>query len=194
MTERDDQETPSPEAPGPGDAAPVEEVETRWWIDTGRTGGRGRTQVKREIPEERVLGESIFAVGEGFDEDRARDHLTDTNLTLIREANPAPGEWAYLAPVDSRSNDEKIAKTKKFLQLPPHALGVLVDSGNAIRAIATGDPPGERVVELRLGKESSLDAWIEGDWVQERVFRDRYRALREGTRLIARHLGPPRNG
>jgi hypothetical protein len=165
-----------------------EEPETRWWIDTGKTGGRGRRVAAREIPAERVLGESIFAVGAGFDEDRARNQLTGSNMNLIREANPTLGQWAYLAPVDSTSTPEQIEKTKKFLRLPAWALGVLVDSGISIRAIATGDPPGERVVELRLGKESSFDAWLEGDWVREQVFRDRHRALREGSRFLARNL------
>ena len=50
-------------------------------------------------------------------------------------------------------------KTRRFLRLRPWALGVLVDSGVSIRANATGDPPGERIVELRLSKESPFDAW-----------------------------------
>jgi hypothetical protein len=90
--------------------------------------------------------------------------------------------------VESRAKKEHLEKTRKFLRLPPWALGVLVDSGVSIRAIATGDPPGEKIVELRLGKESSFDAWDEGEWVRERVFRDRHRALREGTRLISQYL------
>ena len=172
----------------PGPEKAPEETETRWWIDTGNTGGRGRRVAPREVPAERVLGESIFAVGADFDEDRARTQLTGSNLNLIREANPTPGEWAYLAPVDSTSTKEQLEKTRKFLRLPEWALGVLVDSGVSIRAIATGDPPGERVVELRLGKESSFDAWLEEEWVHERVFRDRHRALREGSRFLARNL------
>jgi len=164
------------------------DVESRWWIDTGKSGGKQRSSGPKVIPPERILGESIFAVGQGFDEDRARSELSDSNMSLIRDANPAPGEWGYLCPVESRAKKEQLEKTRKFLRLPPWALGVLVDSGVSIRAIATGDPPGERIVELRLGKESSFDAWDEGEWVRERVFRDRHRALREGTRLISQYL------
>ena len=164
------------------------DVETRWWIDTGKGSGKRGSGRPRPSSEERILGESIFAVGQGFDEDRARSELSDSSMSLIRDANPEPGEWGYLSLVESRAKPEQLEKTRKFLKLPPSALGVLVDSGISIRAIATGDPPGEKVVELRLGKESSFDAWNEGEWVQERVFRDRHRALREGTRLISLYL------
>ncbi|MFP6664415.1 MAG: hypothetical protein VCC00_09465 [Deltaproteobacteria bacterium] len=172
----------------PKEETTPEEPQVRWWIDTGKTGGRGRRGAAPEIPAERVLGESIFAVGAGFDEDRARTQLTGSNMNLIREANPTPGEWAYLAPVESTSTPEQIEKTKKFLHLPQWALGVLVDSGISIRAIATGDPPGAQIVELRLGKDSSFDAWHEGEWVREQVFRDRHRALREGSGFLERNL------
>ena len=164
------------------------DVETRWWIDTGKGSGKRGSGRPRPSSEERILGESIFAVGQGFDEDRARSELSDSSMSLIRDANPEPGQWGYLCPIESRAKQEQLEKTRKFLQLPPWALGVLVDCGVSIRAIATGDPPGERIVELRLGKESSFDAWDDGEWIRERVFRDRHRALREGTRLISRYL------
>ena len=173
----------------PDDKSTTEvDVQSRWWIDTGKSGGRRRSSTPRGVETDRILGESIFAVGQGFDEDRARTELSDSNMSLIRDANPEPGQWGYLCPIESRAKQEQLEKARKFLQLPPWALGVLVDSGVSIRAIATGDPPGERIVELRLGKESSFDAWDDGEWVRERVFRDRHRALREGTRLISRYL------
>ena len=64
------------------------DVETRWWIDTGKGSGKRGSGRSRPVSEERILGESIFAVGQGFDEDRARSELSDSSMSLIRDANP----------------------------------------------------------------------------------------------------------
>jgi hypothetical protein len=127
-------------------------------------------------------------VGKDFDQDRARANLTDTNLNLIREANPAEGTWEYLPMTDDRSPPELLEKVRRALKLPKWARGVLVDSGTSIRAIASGTPVGERIVELNLGGNPCLDAWVGGEWVREKVFRNRDRALREGGRLLVRYL------
>lgn len=162
-------------------------VEDRWWVDTG--GQRDRRGAA--APAERgrpIVGERLFAVGRDFDQERALAHLVDDNLRLIQEADPPAGAWGYLALTEERSPPERIEKARRRLRLPKWARGVLVDSGASLRAIATGTPEGERIVELRLGPSPSLDAWAGGEWVRERVFRGRDRALREGGRLIVRYL------
>ena len=169
----------------PDQSAPA--VENRWWVDSG-TSLRERRSVPADRPEGTLLVERIFRVGRGFDQDRARADLTDTNLNLLREANPAEGSWGYLSLIEDRSPTEQIEKVKRSLRLPRWARGVLVDSGVSIRAIATGDPFGERIVELNLGAQPSFDAWARGDWVHEKTFRSKERALREASGLIVRYL------
>ena len=91
---------------------------------------------------------------------------------------------------EQHSSNEMLDRVKRAIRLPRGARGVLVDSGASLRAIVTGKPFGERVVELTLGGDSSLDVWARGEWVAERVFRSRERALREASHLFARHLRP----
>jgi hypothetical protein len=182
----------------PGNSSPAETsdeqkpaVENRWWVDTGakdERGARVRPDAREDGP---IVGDRFFAVGRGFDQDRAQKRLTDSNLNLIREANPREGDWAYLQMVEEPSPPERLAKVGRMLRLPKWARGVLVDSGTSIRAIATGDPVGERIIELSIGSQSSFDAWAEGEWVREKVFRSRERALREGSGLIVRYLKNP---
>lgn len=165
-------------------------VENRWWVDSGTTKGRSTTP---STPSEEdgtgpIVGDRFFAIGRGFDQDRAQKTLTDSNLNLIREANPDDGQWAYLCMIEDKSSPERLAKVRRMLRLPKWARGVLVDAGTSIRAIATGDPVGENIVELTIGSQSSFDAWADGEWVREKVFRSRERALREGSRLIVRYL------
>jgi hypothetical protein len=187
------QSDPPPGAP-PGESAADDSkpaVENRWWVDTGakkeRGGGSARTDRESET-DRPIVGDRFFRVGYGFDQDRAQRELTDSNLNFIRQANPREGTWAYLLVTEEPSSPERLNKVKRMLRLPKWARGVLVDAGNSIRAIATGEPVGERIVELTIGSQSSFDAWSGGEWVREKAFRSRERALREGTGLMVRYL------
>lgn len=180
-----------PAAASPGESlTPQPTVENRWWVDSGKRERRpGAAQ--RPPEQEPIVGATFFAVGKGFDQDRARANLTDGNLNFLKQANPAEGTWAYLPLTDEQSSPELIDKVQRALRLPKWARGVIVDSGTSLRAIASGTPVGERIVELSLGAHSCFDAWASGDWVRERVFRSRERALREGARLFVRYLRSP---
>ena len=181
----------------PEKAAESEEAsaERNWWVDSGRIGGR-KTSLRPNEREGCVLGQTIFAVGQGIDEERARQALTGTNLAFLQAADAEPGQWAYLALVEPATPEARIEKLKKTLRLPRFARGILVDSGVSIRAIATGDPVGERIVELCIGEDSSFDAWEHGEWVAEEVYAGRTRLLREAPALLWRHLRrrPPLGG
>jgi len=176
-----------PVSPQVGEAVPS--VENRWWVDGGSHRDRQAKAVPRaDSDAPPIVGPLFFAVGKGFDQDRARANLTDSNVNLIREANPAEGTWGYLPMTEERSSPELLEKVRRALKLPKWARGVLVDSGTSIRAIASGTPVGDSIVELSLGSSPCLDAWAKGEWVREKVFRNRDRALREGGRLLVRYL------
>jgi hypothetical protein len=186
---------PEPPNPaGPPAAAPQPPkptVENRWWVDSAtakdrRGGGSAEGSSRQAVAP--IVGARLFGVGRDFDQDRARSRLTDSNLNWLREANPAENEWAYLAMIAERSPRELIERVKRAIRLPRGARGVLVDSGSSLRVIVTGKPIGERIAELTLGGDSSLDAWVQGEWVQEKPFRSRERALREASAFIARFL------
>lgn len=159
-------------------------VENRWWVDQGKDA-KGNP-VPRPPAQ---FGHRFFRTGDGFEQDRARIRLTDSNLKWLEEANPAPETWVVvrMLPTD-RFPDAKLEKVKAALRLPPGGRGVLVDSGNAVRAIVTGQPSGDRLVEVRLGGESSFDAWIAGEWVREALFRDFDEALRRVPALLREYL------
>lgn len=191
--DRDREPEPDPSASGSEVAAAESAggqpaVENRWWVDSGGPRERQAKPPPRSEEGEPIVGAVFFAVGRGFDQDRARANLTDTNLNLIREANPAEGTWGYLPMTEERSSPELLEKVRRTLKLPKWARGVLVDSGTSVRAIASGTPVGERIVELSLGSSSCFDAWAGGEWVREKAFRSRDRALREGGRLLVRYL------
>lgn len=161
-------------------------VENRWWVDSGAKKTR-QTNPTATREGEPIVG-SLFAVGADFDESRAQKTLTNSNLNFIEEANPSEGTWEYMLVAETPSSPQRLARIKRFLRIPKWARGVLVDSGTSVRAIATGSPIGDRVIELTLGSQSSFDAWRRGEWVREKTFRSRDRALREASGLIHRYL------
>jgi hypothetical protein len=157
--------------------------DNRWWVDQGKS----REQVK---PEERQApaGATFFRSVEGYDQEQARENLTDLNLKLLAQGNPAPGKWAYLPLLEERCSAKEIEKVKRALPLPPNARAVLVDSGLSLRAIITGTPANERVLEFNFIDEASFDCWIRGEWVCEEVFGDRRELLQHAADLLRRYM------
>ena len=157
--------------------------EHRWWVDQGKSREPAKP-AQRQAP----AGAVFFRSVEGYDQEQACEHLTDLNLKLLAQAKPAPGEWAYLPLVAERSPAKEIEKVKRALLLPPHARGVLVDSGLSLRAIITGTPLHERVLEFNFIEEASFDCWIRGEWVYEAVFRTKHELLQRAAELLRRYM------
>ena len=159
-------------------------VENRWWVDQGKAA-KGEPQPRPPA----TFGRRFFRTGEGFEQDLARIRLTDSNLKWLEEANPPPGGWALVQVLPGeRFAPGRLERVKAAFKLPPGCRGVLVDSGTSLRAIVTGTPVAERLVELRLGDESSFDAWVHGEWVREVLFRGFDDALRRGPALVREYL------
>ena len=158
-------------------------LENRWWVDQQKIDSDGLAR-----PEAKYGGR-FFRTGDGYDQDTAQRRLTDLNLKWFGEAPCEPGTWAVLQTLDKqRVPEARLEKIRAGLPLPADALGVLVDSGEAIRAIASTQPIGERLVEIRLGKDSTFDAWVRGEWVREESFRTFEQALRRAPRLLREYL------
>jgi hypothetical protein len=157
--------------------------ENRWWVDQGKSRERARPE-ERQAP----AGAQFFRSVEGYDQEKARENLTDLNLKLLTQANPQPGVWEYLPLVDERSPEREIEKIKRALPLPRNACGVLVDSGQSLRAIVTDFPLNERVLEFNFIDEASFDCWIRGEWVCEAVFQNKQFLLQKAPTLLQQYL------
>jgi hypothetical protein len=157
--------------------------ENRWWVDQGKSRERAKPE-ERHAP----AGAQFFRSVEGYDQEKARDNLTDLNLKLVAQANPAPGAWAYLPLVEERSPTKEIEKIKRALPLPANARGVVVDSGQSLRAIVTDYPLSERILEFNFIDEASFDCWIRGEWVCEAIFKDKHVLLQQAPTLLQRYL------
>jgi hypothetical protein len=159
-------------------------VENRWWVDQQRDDRGGL------IPRPpATFGGRFFRTGQGYEQDRAQRRLTDLNLKWFGEAEGPLGGWALLRLFDrDRFPQKKIERVKVAFSVPPQGRGVLVDSGNALRAIISSDAACTRLVEVRLGEDSTFDAWVQGEWVREVSFRGFEDALRRAPALVREYL------
>ncbi len=173
-------DAPPPEGGGPA-------VRDRWWVDTG---DKQRERAPASAAPRPPVGSRFYRSGVGFDQEIARTRLTDLNLKLLQEANPAPGEWGYVRLAEKPHREQNRLRILDQVKLPPYARGVVVDCGRTLRLLVTGAPLGQRLLDLTLGEPPSFDAWIDGDWVRERVFRDQRSALGALRRYIPEFLSP----
>jgi hypothetical protein len=158
-------------------------VENRWWAELGKDA--------RGVPIERPpaqFGHRFFKTGDGFEQERARLRLTDSNVKWLEEATPGPDGWGTVQVLPGeRFAPKRLDRVKQRFRIPPGGRGVVIDSGNAVRLIMA-DAAGIRLVEVRLGEESSFDAWVHGEWVREALFRDFEDALRRCPGLVREYL------
>lgn len=159
-------------------------VKDRWWVDTGDK----RREHKPNPPA--PVGSRFYRSASGFEQDAARARLTDLNQHLLASGDPPQGGWGYVQLAEKPHNAQNRARITAQVTLPPYARGVVVDCGRTLRLLITGTPPGERVLDLTLGEVPSFDAWIEREWVRERVFRDQRSALNALKRYVVDLLSP----
>ena len=69
--------------------------------------------------------------------------------------------------------------------------GLIVDAGYSVRVVITGEPPGERYVDINFTDAPSLDFWVGGQLVEERVFSNIGEALKRIRPDLPRYLRPP---
>jgi len=159
-------------------------VTNRWWVDLG---GTEKVKVKRASG---PAGSQFFAVAHDFEQERARERLTDNNLKILTAADPPEGGWGYVRLAETAYPERELERIKKLMPLPPYARAVIVDCGRSIRILVTGTPPGERLLELALGETPSFDCWVRNEWVHEALFDDADKALRALQRFIREYLSP----
>ncbi|MFN8628217.1 MAG: hypothetical protein U0587_19875 [Candidatus Binatia bacterium] len=159
-------------------------VANRWWVDLGKAE---KVQVKRPPG---PAGSQLFQVGKDFEQDAAKELLTDHNLKLLHAAAPPEGGWGYVNLSAARYPERELERIKKLVPLPPYARGVIVDCGRSLRLLITGTPLGERTLELTLGESPSFDCWVRNEWVREALFDDADKALKALQRFMREYLSP----
>ena len=148
--------------------------ETKWWIDRGPV----KEREKPLAPVPGIIEKWAYELLRGYNQDQAAKNLVDINARLLKELTVRPGEWGYFSMDVGTYPPEKLAKIKTGLPLPPGARGLIVDAGYSVRVVITGEPVGERYVDINFTDAPALDYWVDGQLVRERVFSNVGEALK----------------
>jgi hypothetical protein len=161
--------------------------ETKWWID--------RKAVKeREKPAEPIKGiveKWAFELLKNYNQDEAAKNLVDINPKIFKGLNVAAGKWGYYSLDVGTYPPEKLEKIKAALALPPGTRGIVIDAGYSVRVMITGEPVGERYVDINFVDAPSLDYWVNGQLIEERVFSNVGEALKRIRPDLPSYLNPP---
>ena len=68
------------------------------------------------------------------------------------------------------------------------ARGIIIDAGYSVRVVITGEPVGERYVDINFTEAPSLDYWVKGQLVEERVYSNVGEALKRIRAALPRYL------
>ena len=148
--------------------------ETKWWIDRGPV----KEREKPAAPVKGIIERWAYDLLKNYNQEQAAKNLVDINAKLLKGLSVAPGEWGYYSLEIGAYPAEKLSKIKNSLPLPLGARGIVVDAGFSVRVIITGEPIGTRFVDINFTDAPSLDYWVNGQLVEERVFANLGEALK----------------
>ncbi|MGH7906013.1 MAG: hypothetical protein ACREP6_05245 [Candidatus Binataceae bacterium] len=155
-------------------------VENRWWVETTVKKAR-QVKAEEKLPELPVAM-SFYWVARDYDQERAKDDLTDNNLRIAREANPEPGQWVYVAMTEEHYPERPLERIKHEFRLPREARGVLLDHGRLVRLLICGPQLEDWMIDVTLSEEPSVDVYVWGTMYRERLFKRAEDALRQARR------------
>src|SRR5262245_59926192 len=164
--------------------------ETKWWIDRGPVK-------EREKPAEPVKGiieKWAYELLKNYNQDQAAKNLVDINAKILKGVSIRAGEWGYYSLDVGNYPADKLARIKSALPLPADARGIVFDAGYSVRVIITGEPIGERYVDINFTDAPSLDHWVNGQLVEERVYANVGEALKRIRPDLAEFLKPSPGG
>jgi hypothetical protein len=161
--------------------------ETKWWVDRGPVKEREKAT---GLVRGGIIEKWAYELLKGYNQDHAMKNLVDINPKLLKELSVGPGEWGYFSMEVGSYPPEKLAKIKNGLLLPPSTRGLVIDAGYSARVVITGEPIGERYVDINFTDAPSLDYWVKGELVEERVFPNVTEALKRIRPDLERYLSP----
>ncbi|MDH3444927.1 MAG: hypothetical protein OEN50_13440 [Deltaproteobacteria bacterium] len=163
--------------------------ETKWWVDRGPV----KEREKPAAPVKGIIEQWAYELLKNYNQDIAAKNLVDINSKILNSLNIKPGEWAYYSLDVGSYPPDKLVKIKSGLPLPPGTRGIVIDAGYSVRMVITGEPVGERYVDINFTDAPSLDYWVKGQLIEEKVFANVGEALRRIKPRLLQYLKPGEN-
>lgn len=164
-------------------------VENRWWVETSFKKPK-QTKSETDLPQLPVAM-SFYAVAKDYDQERAKDDLTDNNLRIIRAAEPKQGEWVYVPMTEEHYSPRLVKRIKEEFRLPREAHGIVLDHGRLLRLLICGPQIEDWMIDVTLADEPSVDVYVWSTMYRERLFRRAEEALRQARKWAINLLQYP---
>ena len=143
---------------------PVEEV--KWWIDRGPV----KEREKSEALGRGIIEKWTYELLKDYKQEQAVRNVVDINPRILKDLAQAPLGWSYVSLGVGTYPDDKLDKIKKAFQLPADARALLIDAGYSVRLLITGEPVGEKLIDVNFTEGPSLDYWVNNELIEERLF------------------------
>jgi hypothetical protein len=182
-------------------------VENRWWVETAvkqprkpepaapdPAGAEQRTAQEADSEQALVqlrIVENFYSVARDYNQDRAKEDLTDNNLRIARAANPQPGQWVYVAMTEEHYPARLIKRIKDEFRLPREARGIVLDHGRVVRLLVCGPQLEDWMLDVTLSDEPSVDVYVWNTMHRERLFKRAEEALRQARRWVLNLIEHP---
>ena len=162
--------------------------EAKWWIDRGPV---------KERDKDSALGRGIiekwtYELLKDYSQERAVRNVVDLNPKFLKEITIRPGEWQCLSLGVGNYPPDRLAKIKASLKLAPDARGLIIDAGYSVRVMITGEPIGERLIDINFIEGPSVDFWVRNELIEENLFRSVEATLRYLQTALPEYLRPPK--
>ena len=162
--------------------------EPKWWIDRGPV---------KERDKDSALGRGIiekwtYELLKDYSQERAVRNVVDLNPKFLKEITVGPGEWQYLSLGVGNYPADRLVKIKGALKLGSGARGLIIDAGYSVRVMITGEPIGERLIDINFIEGPSVDFWVRNELIEEKLFRSGEATLRYLQTALPNFLNPPK--
>ncbi len=158
--------------------------EVKWWIDTGI---KRHSETGERAPKG-VIERWAFELLKDYRQERALQNIVDINGQALRELGANEERWVYLSLGVGEFPRKRLDYIKDSLRMPRYARALAIDAGYSVRVLVTGNPLGEKVLDINFIEAPSLDYWINGELIEEQMFRSVEEALKRLRRSIHRYL------
>src|SRR5215469_1496490 len=168
-------------------------VDNRWWVETSIKRPK-YTKAESDLPQLPVAM-SFYSIAKDYEQERAKEDLTDNNLRIARAADPPSGDWVYVPMTEEHYPARLVKRVKEEFRLPQNARGIVLDHGRLLRLLICGPQLEDWMIDVTLADEPSVDVYVWSTMQRERLFKRAEDALRQSRKWAINLLQnpPPRD-
>ena len=158
--------------------------EIKWWIDRGP-----KKEVANVEPAQQGLIESwAIELLKDYRQERALQNIVDINQRALAEFDAEDKKWGYCSLAVGRFPQKRLNYIREALRIPRYAKVLVIDAGYSVRFLITGEPSGERVVDINFTESPSMDYWVKNQLIEERLFGSVDEALKRLRHALHRYV------